>query len=1092
MDRGWQQQQSQDPGSTLLAPVASFVTRHPRLLVVVWLAVMGALALIGRGLEQKVSAGTVYVAATPAERAHDIAVREFGREDTLVVMLRGPGRELNHQGAALVKELQKQPQTLVLSPWSSRGSIEGLRPAPNVAALLVSVGDSQEAGAEVVPRVRDAIEAGVRSPVRASVAGGPAVVESLRDAVSRAAALGERLAIPVLLIVLLIVCRSVLGAAMPVVIGGFVAAATRGILYLLADSVAIDSIAIGIAGMIGLALGVDYSLLIVARFREELEVDEDVERAVRTTVMKTGRAILPAGCGLILALLAAFMLIPGSYISSVVLAAASATALSVLSALLLAPAALTLLGSRLNRWSLPRRRESGSVVMAWSRRLSRQPGFVFGLLLVLLLCSVWAITLRTNVGVASLLPPDDPGREAQEEIEQNLGPGWVAPFEILVVGRDGPVTTPDRLRALAAFQGRVEEDPGVEAMAGFASLASATHALGSVSGQVISQERGAARLSDGLAQVEGGTNALADGFARGGAGAAELASATEGAESGSEQLAGGLQASARGSQRLSSGLGDASAGSGKLTRATRKSSDGANRLAAKIASARKQASEAVDGGAPLRNALHSGEASLAEAPLQATNDQLAAAWQALRDMGVGREDPQYSALESTLREAIRKLTGGDPEGEKGELAGSVSGSVADALGQFDAALYLAARQEKNQRQARDGIAKLASGSAKLDRGLRRLLRASRQLRGGIRRLSQHGEELPPGLRRLSAGGERLLAGLSQLDSGAGGLSDSLGGGAQGSQRLTAAVSRLRTGTESHGSGPGSFEQQSPGLFRSGYYYLAGFDGSRPERRNQVGFLVNIAKGGSAARMLVVPTDEPASSGTAATEARLTTAAARLAAETDTEVVVGGLPTALVELDSALRDQTPMARLVLSLVTILILLLVTRSLALPIIAALLNLLTVSVTFGILSLLFNGSFLGGPGFIDSTVIPATVVLTFGLAVDYEVFILARIREEYLQTGSTGAAIENGLSKTAPVISGAAVIMIAVFLAFAISPLMILRNLGVALAVGIVIDAFLVRFVLLPAVMRALGDRCWWMPRWLDRILPGRGAAPRRVEG
>jgi len=1075
--------QSPEAGSGFLTRVASLVTRHPRVLVAVWLVFMGALALIGRDLEQKVSAGTVYVAGTPAERAHEIAVREFGREDTLVVMLRGPRGALDRQGAALVRRLQALPEAVVLSPWSARGSIQGLRPAPSVAALLISVSDSHGTGAESLPRIRDIIDAHLHGGVRASVAGGPAVVESLREAVAKASSFGERLAIPVLLVVLLIVCRSVLAAAMPVVIGGFVAGATRGVLDLLANTTAIDPIAIGIAGMIGLALGVDYSLLIVARFREELATDEKVELAARTTVMRTGRAIVPAGIGLILALLAARLLIPGSYINSVVLAAAIATVLSVLSALFFAPAALALLGRGVNRWALPMRRESGARVMAWSRRLSRQPGFSLGLLFVLLLVSVGAFALKTNVGVASLLPPSDPGRKAQEDIERSLGPGWVAPFEILVAGGDEPVTTPSRLRSLAAFQRRVEVDPGVVAMAGFASIERATDALSSFRGNLSRQRRGTARLARGLARAESGV-------ARAGDGAAGLASATAAAKDGSGSLAGGLQASATGSQQLSDGLGEASDGGGKLTSATRKSSDGADRLATKVAEASEQASEALSSDAPLRNALRTGQASVSQAPLEATEQQLAAAWQALRGMNAGREDPRYPALEQALREAIRELTGVDPASEEGEPAGSVAGGLTDALRQFDLALYLVDRQRQSQLEARDGIAKLASASARLSQGLDRLLQSSRQLRGGIDRLSRRGEELPPGMRRLALGAERLSAGLTQIEGGADTLAGDLKGG-RGSAGLTSAVRRLNAGPQAQGSGSG-LEGQSPGFFRSGYYYLAGLDGSGPERRNQAGFLVNIARGGSAARMLVIPSDGAATRGATETEDRLTAAADRLAAETDAEVVVGGFPPALVELDTALRDETPLARLVLSMVTILILLFVTRSLAVPIIAALLNLLTVSVTFGMLSLLFNGSLLGGPGFVDSSVIPATVVLTFGLAVDYEVFILARIREEYLRSGSTNRAIADGLGKTAPVISGAAVIMIAVFLAFAISSLMILRNLGVGLAIGVMVDAFLVRFVFLPAVMTALGDRCWWLPRWLDRIMPGGRPVPRTVEG
>ena len=158
---------------------------------------------------------------------------------------------------------------------------------------------------------------------------------------------------------------------------------------------------------------------------------------------------------------------------------------------------------------------------------------------------------------------------------------------------------------------------------------------------------------------------------------------------------------------------------------------------------------------------------------------------------------------------------------------------------------------------------------------------------------------------------------------------------------------------------------------------------------------------------------------------------------------------------------------------------------------LNLLTVSATFGLLALLFDTQLLGGPGFVDTSVLPIVVILTLGLAIDYEVFIFARIREEYLRTGSTKQAIEQGLARTAHVISGAAVIMMAVFLAFAVTPLATIRDISLAIAISVFIDAFVIRFAILPATMRALGDRCWWLPPWLDRILPGRVPARAAVE-
>jgi putative drug exporter of the RND superfamily len=1078
------------PGSsgrfTVLAPIAKLVTRHPRLTVVAWVVAMSVLALIGKDLDQKISAQPIYIQGSATERAHQIAVNEFGSADALVVMLRGPRREIDRQGSELVERLNEMPETLTISPWSSSGSIDGLRPRPGVAAILVSVGQpSDAASATVVPAVQRQIEATVESPVRVDVAGGPAIVDSLRESIKRAAMIGELLAIPALLIVLLFVCRSLIAAAMPVVVGGVVAGATRGVLDLFAETVAIDPIALGTAGMIGLALGVDYSLLVVSRFREEMEKKDDVRRAVEVTVMRTGRSILPAGIGLVVAMLASLWLIPGTFIVSVSLAVSTAAILSVVSALLLAPAALMLVGRHLNRWALPRRREHGALAMGWSRRMSRRPGVVLGMTLLLVFLGVWSFSLQTSTGRANELPPDDPGRIQQEAIERELGPGWVAPYEIMMEGGDEPVTTPERLKALAAFQRRIERDPGVLAMAGFAGIEQTTSQLGGAEDSLAAQQRGLTRLGRGLARVEQGSAASTSGLSRAADGAGQLDAAAEETHDGSGLIVTGLRRSSTGSSRLSGGLGRASDGSGKLTDATAKASDGAGRLAAKISEAREQSGESVNGSRVLQDALRTGEDSLTaiDAPLDATEAQIDAAWQALQRMTSGRDDPQYSAAVDAVRAASVDLTGSEPGAEEGEPAGVVAG-VERAQDQFSLGIYLAQQQGESGEDARDGVNRLAKAAARLDHGLQRLTASSGQLTTAIGELSDGSDELSPALRRLTSGAEHLTGGLGQLASGAGGLAGGLAAGVPQSERLTGALAKMRTrvAVQKGGSQLDQINASSPGLFRSGYFYLASLDGSRPEQRNQAGLLVALDEGGSAARMLVIPKDRPLTEAAAGMEERITRDAAALAAKTGAEVVVGGFSPSLVELNDTLREQAPPARIVLSLVTILILLPVTRSLTLALLAAVLNLLTVSAVFGLLALLFNDSLLGGPGFVDTGVIPATVILTFGLAIDYEAFILARMREEYLRTGSTSAAIENGLGKTAHVISGAAVIMIAVFLAFAVSPLANLRNLGVSQALGVFIDAFIIRFILLPAIMRALGDRCWWIPRWLDRILPG----------
>jgi RND superfamily putative drug exporter len=108
-------------------------------------------------------------------------------------------------------------------------------------------------------------------------------------------------------------------------------------------------------------------------------------------------------------------------------------------------------------------------------------------------------------------------------------------------------------------------------------------------------------------------------------------------------------------------------------------------------------------------------------------------------------------------------------------------------------------------------------------------------------------------------------------------------------------------------------------------------------------------------------------------------------------------------------------------------------------------------------------------------------FGLSMDYEVFLLSRVREEYLGHGHTGRAVAEGLAKTARVITAAAAIMVAVFLAFVLSNEVFLKLIGIGMATAVFVDATVVRMVLVPAVMQLLGRANWWIPGWLDRILP-----------
>jgi RND superfamily putative drug exporter len=172
---------------------------------------------------------------------------------------------------------------------------------------------------------------------------------------------------------------------------------------------------------------------------------------------------------------------------------------------------------------------------------------------------------------------------------------------------------------------------------------------------------------------------------------------------------------------------------------------------------------------------------------------------------------------------------------------------------------------------------------------------------------------------------------------------------------------------------------------------------------------------------------------------------------------------------------------------LLLLLFFRSLLLPLKAVLMNTASVVAVYGLLVFVFQeGHFEGLLSFRSGGVIESFIPLflfcvLFGLSMDYEVFLLARIREEYLKTGDNTEAVGWGLEHTASIITSAALIMFTVFGAFAFASLVPIKSMGFGLAMAVLIDATLVRVVLVPAAMRLMGRWNWWLPAWLDRRLP-----------
>ncbi|MCH9735961.1 MAG: MMPL family transporter, partial [Actinomycetia bacterium] len=210
------------------------------------------------------------------------------------------------------------------------------------------------------------------------------------------------------------------------------------------------------------------------------------------------------------------------------------------------------------------------------------------------------------------------------------------------------------------------------------------------------------------------------------------------------------------------------------------------------------------------------------------------------------------------------------------------------------------------------------------------------------------------------------------------------------------------------------------------------------------------------------------------------------ADGDARIDVGG-PTALMkDFDNRVATTQPLVFVFVALIAFVMLLISIRSVVLAFKGVLMTVLSVAAAYGSLVIVFQWGWLSELGFkqissLDSTIPPLVLALTFGLSMDYEIFLLTRIRERFLQTGNTRDAVAYGVSTSARTITSAALIMIAVFIGFAFAGMPLVAQLGVACAVAIAVDATVVRLVLVPALMAMFDKWNWWLPRWLDRILP-----------
>ncbi|AQS67407.1 MMPL family transporter [Streptomyces pactum] len=252
--------------------------------------------------------------------------------------------------------------------------------------------------------------------------------------------------------------------------------------------------------------------------------------------------------------------------------------------------------------------------------------------------------------------------------------------------------------------------------------------------------------------------------------------------------------------------------------------------------------------------------------------------------------------------------------------------------------------------------------------------------------------------------------------------------------------------------------------------------------------VTYDSGGDTAYLVVVPESSPQSRSTSDLVERLRSEVLpRAEAGTALDVHVGGVTAGYDDFADVIVGKLPLFVGVVVGLGCLLLLLAFRSIGIPVKAAAMNVAAVAASFGIVVAIFQWGWgsellgLGSAGPIEPFLPVIMVSVLFGLSMDYQVFLVSRMYEEWLETGDNRRAVRVGLAETSRVINSAAVIMISVFLAFVLSGDRVIAMFGIALAAAVALDAFVLRTLLVPALMHLLGSANWWLPRRLDRLLP-----------
>ncbi len=1042
--------------------------RKPLLVVAVWSLLTIILGTLGLFAKDILHPEDLVIKGTPSAHALALDKAAFGESTPVTIMLEGPARALDANGPALVKRLNKIDGVSAASPWSA-GAPLLMRESPNRALLIVSVNqDVIDAGRDTLPRINSRL-ADLPPSIDAAVAGQARFSTELVDLVFSGALKAEILAFPFLLLILLLIFRAPIAAAIPLVQGLAVIGVTTGTVTLIGLFTPVNILAQASGSIIGLALGVDYSLLLVSRYRDEVALGKTTDEAIAATMATAGRTIAFAG-GILL--LAAFVVMGVSFgwasMTTGTFGVALAAVFSVLAAFTLLPACLKLAGGNLEKWSIARR-GARPIVAPLVARVIRHPlpAAMLAAIPLLVLC-FFALGLKTGGPDLKMFKADNPMRVDMEAVAAQYGGGVMAPYEVIAQSNSSqPLTSPSDVRALGKFQDKLGDDPAVRYVLGLG-----TNSAQKASSAAEDAPTSLAKLDVGLGAASSGAKQVRRGLSTAGGGASQLAAANGAALAGAQTLANGFASAQSGANQLSSGIAQSASGASQLDAALAKLERGTGELRDATRQAKRTARGIVSGAQLLKSYVNdTGNAiSAIDGSSAATNaiDQAISALDSLpSDV---QNEPGVQSARSSLSSARGSASSsgtGDAKAKNDKVYGAVDLGISqanDALGDVN---------------------HLSSVIGTLDNGVGQIASSTGRLSGGLNKLKSGSNQLKNGMAPLAGGSQQLASGLGSLAGGSSSLAGGLNDGSKKSEKLTKGLADGQKRIDEireRADAQGKVDLKAVG--KSPYLTMALLSAQPNDQKRNLDLVLNEQNGGDATRTYIFTRELPTNKSIAPFNERVTADAAGLSKKLDAEVAVGGPGRTFLDYDRFTSSRIVWLLAILSIASFLFLLVVFRSVLLAFKAVLLNLLTVGAAMGLVALLYQGSdpLFGGPGWMEATSFFVVYSVTFALSMDYEIFMINSMRESWVRTGSNERAISEGVMKTARIVTGSALVMCVLFLAMAFTTeLVSSAQLGLGLAFAIAIDATLVRLVLLPATMRLFGDANWWMPRWLERLTP-----------